>query len=179
MMDNYTKVISIFNVWKYIYRKKRGTRYPCYDIPSCLVGSAFNLESAQRIVQEVISENKEWPGWAHELHHLRIVEVPEGKMINFNEVRPEYVFGPDGQPLEFCPSSGDLCEVADDFNCGESWLGIVVKTPEKNGGYYEILFGEDLDTFSIEASHVLPPMAHVPARTELRLRRAYAEKSDS
>lgn len=142
-----TKVISVFDVWVTSDQNDRGPHYPSYRVRTWKAGSAFTLESAERIVREFIRQNDEDERifrCSEHLHSIRIVETPVGVYAPAWKTQSEYVYDARGALIDkrTIPSTGatftgrsadqvrfrkgDLCEVLDGDRV---YLGFVVDVP--------------------------------------------------
>lgn len=198
-----TRVISVFDVWATYDRNWRKPHYPSYDVKTLKVGSAFSLDSAERIVSETVGIDKA-DCLGSSLHSLRIIELPVGKYALDWQSLSEYVYDRDGRLLD-CRTTqydgmfpgrrsdqlrfreGDLCEVLD----GERvYLGFVVEVPPSveeasriNANPFHLDGTDDCyivlpDPHYISHDHVdslriFTPMHKISAQTEKRLRDAY------
>ena len=198
-----TRVISVFDVWATYDRNWRKPHYPSYDVNTLKVGSAFSLDSAERIVSETVGIDKA-DCLGSSLHSLRIIELPVGKYALDWQSLSEYVYDRDGRLLDCRPTpydgmfsgrtsdqlrfrEGDLCEVLD----GERvYLGFVVEVPPSveeasriNANPFHLDGNDDSyivlpDPHYISHDHVdslriFRPIHKVSAQTEKRLRNAY------
>ena len=89
-----TRVISVFDVWATYDRNWRKPHYPSYDVKTLKVGSAFSLDSAERIVSETVGIDKA-DCLGSSLHSLRIIELPVGKYALDWQSLSEYVYDRD------------------------------------------------------------------------------------
>ena len=140
-----TRVISVFNVWECIDNNYNKPHYPSYPVHSRLVGSAFSLEAAERIIRNVINEPYQ-DFWNRKRHHLRIMEMPVGVHSESWDARSERIYDSHGKLIDertepqdspypgrtpdrirFAP--GDLCEVIGGVYDDKAVLGVVVKVP--------------------------------------------------
>ena len=142
-----TKTISVFDVWVTCDTTYRRPHYPSYRVRTWKAGSAFNLESAERIVREFIRQNDEEERTIRCLEHvhsIRVVEMPVGVYAPKWMSRSEYVYDTKGCLIDkrtipyegatFTGRSqdqvrfrkGELCEVLDGDRV---YLGFVVEVP--------------------------------------------------
>ena len=141
-----TKAVSVFDVWVTSDQNYRKPHYPSYPVRTWKAGSAFNLESAERILREFVRQNDEderYTRCIEHLHSIRIVEMPVGVYAPEWMSLSEYVYDAKGclidkrtipYDAEFTGrskyqvrfSKGDLCEVLDG---NRVYLGFVVEVP--------------------------------------------------
>lgn len=198
-----TRVISVFDVWATYDRNWRKPHYPSYEVRTLKVGSAFSLDSAERIVSETVGIDKE-DCLGSSLHSLRIVELPVGKYALDWQSLSEYVYDRDGKLLD-CRTfpydgmfpgrradqlrfrEGDLCEVLD----GERvYLGFVVEVPPSieeaaqiNANPFHLDGTDDsyivlpdphyINHDHVDSLRIFRPKHKVSVQTEKRLRNAY------
>lgn len=199
-----TKKTSVFDVWAtYDQKGWRKPHYPSYDVNTIKVGSAFDLEGAEKIIHETVCIDKEDP-CGPSLHSLRIVELPVGKYAPDWQSLSEYVYDSDGKNLDsrtipydgVFPGrkenglrfrKGDLCEVLDGKRV---YLGFVVELPPSveeaariNASPFHLDGTDDsyivlTDPHYISHDHVdslrlFKPMHKISAHTERRLHETY------
>lgn len=140
-----TRVISVFNVWECLDNNYKRPHYPSYPVHSRLVGSAFSLEAAERIIRDILKEPYQ-KFWTRKRHHLRILEMPVGVHSESFDARTERIYDSSGrlidertEPMDspysgrtqerirFAP--GDLCEVIGGIYDDKAVLGVVVEAP--------------------------------------------------
>ena len=141
-----TKAVSVFDVWVTSDQNYRKPHYPSYSVRTWKAGSAFNLESAERILREFVRQNDEderYTRCLEHLHSIRIVEMPVGVYAPEWMSLSEYVYDTKGclidkrtipydaiftgrrrDQVRF--SKGDLCEVLDGDRV---YLGFVAEVP--------------------------------------------------
>ena len=139
-----TRVISVFDVWAVYDRNWRKPHYPSYMVRQEKVGSALDLEGAERIVRETVRFQAEAAFGGDRLHSLRIVEIPLGGYAPEWQTLSEYVYDHEGDrldcrtipcedgvfsgraPGEIRFREGDLCEVLEE---GRVVLGCITGLP--------------------------------------------------
>ena len=195
------KVISVFNVLVTRDRNWRKPHYPAYEIDTDLVGSAFSLECAERLVREVV-EKERTGGWPQDLHSIRIVERQVGELYNpYYGALSEYVYDKEGRlldkrtspkgenwkgraPGEYRFQKGDLCEI---LLRDKVVLGIVRNVPPSVENASKMGFDETDDSYTVQISRneyschidalkIFKPSFKIAAQTERKLRRICEEK---
>ena len=195
------KVISVFNVWETRDRNWKRPHYPSYEVQTRLVGSAFSLESAERLVREIAEQERISP-WRHDLHSVRITERPVGQLYNpFYDCLSEYVYDKEGRlldkrtvpkgenwkgrsPEEYRFRKGDLCEMLVD---DKVILAIVRDVPpcaetasraqlDESDDSYTVQTSRDVYDYHIDSLKIFEPSFKISPRTERKLRRAFEEE---
>lgn len=193
------RVISVFNVWAALDRNEGKPHYPVYPVALNLIGSAFSLEAAERMVREEATEHHKL---FRELHHVVIEEMPVGERVSPFSTRSEWLYDADGKlidrraypfediylgrdPRDVRFRKGDLCE----FLIGTKMiLGIVTGVPptpqqmiswqynpDASEDCYTILPAKEYDEIPIDALKIFRPLYKVSPKTEAKLRRAYRD----
>lgn len=200
-----TQVISVFDVWAtFDDRNWRKPHYPLYELWKLKVGSAFSLESAERIVREVARRDED-NFMRPTLHHLCIRETQVGIYATEYESLSEYLYDCDGnlldkrtypyfdsqfngrKPEELRFKEGDMCEAVFD---DKALLGIVVGLPtseeaaarinqgmsrlDPSDDCYIVLTGEGVTTH-VDSLKVFKPQYKISSRTESKMRRIYRD----
>ena len=94
------RVVSVFNVWEIRDNNWKKPHYPSYEVSTQLVGSAFSLECAQRLVREIVAEERKCP-WRSNLHSVRVTEQPVGQLYGpFSGSLSGYIYDRDGRLLD-------------------------------------------------------------------------------
>ena len=194
------RVVSVFNVWETTDLNWRRPHYPCYYVSTVLVGSAFSLEDAERLVREVAEDNASDRWTPSQLHSIRVTEDAVGKLNGPWDHLSEYVYDrtgrlldrrtvPNGErwcgraPGEYRFRRGDLCEV---INGDRVLLGIIKDVPpdtemasrlqlDGSDDCYTIVTGPGVTDWHADSLTVFPPSFPVRAGTLGKLRRAFDE----
>ena len=163
-----TKVISVFNVWECKDETWGLPHYPVYSVSSRIIGNAFSLEDAQRIVRTRVAQIS-GDYWGDRIHHFRVLEMPVGVPTELFDVRSERVYDNKGILLEqnrFKP--GDICEIVLGIYMSEAILGIVADIKDD---VCQVLTNDPLTPLLLNQINVFQPKAKVHPGTERRLRK--------
>ena len=141
--DRHLEAGTVFDVWGIRDRNWRKPHYPSYDIRIDKVGSALDLDGAERIIREVIREENR-SRFKDTLHSFRIQEMVMGTYSPAWRSQSEYIYDHNGVRLDSRPfpydegvfhgrgpnqirfREGDLCEVLLD---DKVFLGLVLEAP--------------------------------------------------
>ena len=189
---------SVFDVWAVYDRNWRKPHYPSYMVRQEKVGSALDLEGAERIVRETVRFQAEAAFGGDRLHSLRIVEIPLGGYAPEWQTLSEYVYDHEGDrldcrmipyedgiftgraPGEIRFREGDLCEVLTD---NDVYLGFVVSLPpsvetasKRNRGPYH--FDADDDSYIVLTDSDFSGHDHVDSLRVFRPRHRISPRTE-
>ena len=138
-----TSAVSVFDVWAVYDRNYRKPHYPSYDVEIVKIGSALDLNGAERIIREAIQKENE-ARFKNSIHSFRIKEIALGIYSPEWQSLSEYIYDDHGACMDRRPfpyddgvfqgrgpdqvrfKDGDLCEV---LIGNMAFLGYVLEAP--------------------------------------------------